>query len=262
MTSIGIYAFYGCTGLTIHGYTGSTAQTYASENNIPFIALGAASETDPSRQRTTGQTVSDAGSTSSAPVGQSATVQTPAAPTQTDASSQTNATENASTASPDTTAADAQQSDASAAKAPAKGTKLTSGKNVYKVTKSSATAGTVEYTKTTNTKAASLTIPATVKIDGVTYKVTSIAANTFSQNTKLKKVTIGKNITKIGKKAFYGCKNLKTITIKSTGLKTVGANALKGIHAKAKITVPKKQLSTYKKLLKGKGQGKKVTVKA
>ena len=31
----------------------------------------------------------------------------------------------------------------------------------------------------------------------------------------------------------------------------------KGIHAKAKIKVPKKKLKSYKKLLKGKGQGKK-----
>jgi hypothetical protein len=62
------------------------------------------------------------------------------------------------------------------------------------------------------------------------------------------------------KQAFYGCKNLKTITIKSIGLKTVGKEAFKGINAKATIKVPAKKLSSYKKLLKGKGQGSKVKI--
>ena len=41
VTSIGSSAFLDCTVLTIHGYAGSAAETYASENNIPFVALGA-----------------------------------------------------------------------------------------------------------------------------------------------------------------------------------------------------------------------------
>ena len=50
-------------------------------------------------------------------------------------------------------------------------------------------------------------------------------------------------VTKIGKKAFYGCKKLKTITIKSKKLnsKSVGAQAFKGLYKKAVIKVPKKQ---------------------
>ena len=39
VTSIGRYAFYGCTGLTIYGKQGSYAETYANDNNIPFIAI-------------------------------------------------------------------------------------------------------------------------------------------------------------------------------------------------------------------------------
>ena len=142
------------------------------------------------------------------------------------------------------------------------GTKLTdtTTKASYKVTKAGKSGGAVAYVGTTNKKATSVTIPATVKIDGITYKVTSIGNGVFQKNTKLKSITIEKNVTSIGKKAFYGCKNLKTINIKSTNLKTVGANAFKGIHAKAKIKVPKKKLKSYKKLLKGKGQGKKVKI--
>ena len=36
---IGWHAFYRCKNLTIYGYKGSSAETYANENNIPFIAL-------------------------------------------------------------------------------------------------------------------------------------------------------------------------------------------------------------------------------
>ena len=131
-------------------------------------------------------------------------------------------------------------------------------KDTYKVTKPATQNGTVEFSKMDKAKS-SITIPDTITVDGITYKVTSISKNAFKNNKKLKKVTIGKNITTIGANAFYGCKNLKTITIKSKNLKTVSKNAFKGINSKAKIKVPKSKLTKYKKLLKGKGQ--KSTVK-
>ena len=68
----------------------------------------------------------------------------------------------------------------------------------------------------------------------------------------------------IGKKAIYGCKNLKNITIKTTKLtkKRVGSKAFSGIHAKAVIKVPKKKLSAYRKMLKARGAAKKENVQA
>ncbi len=39
VTSIGAWAFEGCTGLTIYGAKGSCAETYASENHIPFVEI-------------------------------------------------------------------------------------------------------------------------------------------------------------------------------------------------------------------------------
>ena len=109
-----------------------------------------------------------------------------------------------------------------------------------------------------NTKATSVTVGTTVKIQGKKYKVTAIAANAFKKSKKLKKVTIGANIKSIGKNAFYGCKKLKTISIKTTKLSTskVGKNAFKGIQAKVKITVPKKKFKAYKTMLKKRGVGK------
>lgn len=73
-------------------------------------------------------------------------------------------------------------------------------------------------------------------------------------------VTIGKNVKSIGKKAFFGNKNLKLIKIHSAKLKKVGASALKNIHAKAKIKVPKSRLKKYKALFRNKGQKRTVKI--
>lgn len=90
-----------------------------------------------------------------------------------------------------------------------------SSKCGVKVSSTSTKNPTVTYTKSTNTKAANITIPATVTIDNVTYKVTSVATSAFSGNNKFTKVTIGKNITSIGKNAFKNCTKLKSIVMKS-----------------------------------------------
>ena len=58
-----------------------------------------------------------------------------------------------------------------------------------------------------------ITVPATVKVSGKTYKVTAVSANAFKGCKKLTSVTIGKNVTSIGKKAFYKCSKLKTVII-------------------------------------------------
>ncbi len=139
--------------------------------------------------------------------------------------------------------------------APKVGSKVTVGKTSYKVMKNN----TVEFTKM-SAVSGTVTIPATVKINGKTYKVTSVAAKAFKNNKKVRKVVIGKNITKIGAEAFRGCKNLKNITIKSTKLKSVGKNAIKSIYKKAKISCPKKQKAAYKKLFKS-STGYKKTMK-
>lgn len=142
-------------------------------------------------------------------------------------------------------------------KVPAKGTKLTAKGASYQVTSAAEKNPTVVY-KGSKKQKASVTIPDTVTIDKVTYKVTSIAANAFKNNKKLKKVVIGKNVTKIGKKAFYGCSKLKKITVKTTKLtkKNVGRQAFKGIHKKATFKVPKKKIRSYRKIFRARGAAK------
>ena len=137
---------------------------------------------------------------------------------------------------------------------PAKGKVYTAGNLKYKVTKSAYKNGTVSVYAPTKKTLTSVSIPATVKINGYTFQVTAIGNKAFAKCTKLKSVKIGAKVTTIGKEAFSGCKALTSITISSNVLKAVGSSAFKGISAKAVIKVPAAKLSAYQKLLKGKGQ--------
>ena len=134
--------------------------------------------------------------------------------------------------------------------------KTTNG--VYKVLSKTS----VEYTKPI-AKRAAVNIPATVKLSGKTFNVTKISANAFRNNTVMKSLTIGSNVTTIGANAFYGCKNLNTVVIKTAKLtsKTVGANAFAKTGAKPVVTVPAKQFNTYKTLLRSKGISTKAVYK-
>ncbi len=100
----------------------------------------------------------------------------------------------------------------------------------------------------------SVSVPPTVKIQGKTFQVTAVSAKALKGNKKLSKVTLGKNITRIGNSAFEGCGKLKKITVNSKVLKNVGKNALKGVHSNCKIKVPKQKLSLYTRLFRKKGQ--------
>ena len=132
---------------------------------------------------------------------------------------------------------------------PKVGTRYTVSGSTYKVTK----AGAEVMVYKTSKAARSVTIPATIKAKGITYKVTSIGAKAFNSNKKLKKVTIGANIKKISNNAFFKCKSLKMVTIKSVLLtkKTANKKAFKGISRKMVIKVPKKVKKAYVKIFKG-----------
>lgn len=125
--------------------------------------------------------------------------------------------------------------------APKKGTLLTDSKTkmVYKVTKSGTTGGTVQFVKTKNTKAKTVAIPDKVTIDGITYKVTSIAANALKNNKTVTTVTIGKYVTTIGSGAFSGCTKLKKITI-GKSVTTIGSKAFYKCTSLTGITIPSK----------------------
>ena len=146
-----------------------------------------------------------------------------------------------------------------------KGTSLSDQKTgaVYKITMEGKE---VSYKKQ-STKKKKIVIPDQVTINGYTYKVTSIADNAFKNNKNITTVIIGKNIKRIGKKAFYGCKSLRNITIKTKLLKknTVGSKAFTKAgsknYKKLKVKVPKKKLKLYKKILRKKGLSKKAKMR-
>ena len=129
-----------------------------------------------------------------------------------------------------------------------KGQKITVKGYTYKVKNASE----VIFMGVKNKKAKTITIPAKVKLNGKYYKVTELAAKSL-KGVQAKTIVIGSQVKVIGKSAMQNCKKLKTLKIKSTKLKKVRKNAFRGVSKKAKVIVPKKMKSTYKKLLKGKG---------
>ena len=169
---------------------------------------------------------------------------------------------------------------------PKKGTKIKGNDgSTYIVTSGKGKTPTVQYTAPKSTAKGMVTIPAKAKVDGVSYRVTSIADNAFKNNKKITKVVIGsnivtigknafakctnitsivigKNVTKIEKNAFYGCRKLKKITIKSEKLtsKSVAKNAFSRIGKKTVIKVPTSKYKAYKKMLYTKGLNKKVRI--
>ena len=88
-------------------------------------------------------------------------------------------------------------------------------------------------------------MPAAIKSeDGkITFRVTEISKNAFKNHVKLKKVTIGKNVSRVGANAFSGCKKLKNIKITSTQLtkKSIGKNVFKGIDKKGSYQSAEKE---------------------
>ena len=126
-----------------------------------------------------------------------------------------------------------------------------SGNYYYKVT--SRPKRTVSVTGLRKADVKRINIYNMITLGGEKYKVTSIAPAAFRGNTKTTSVSIGTYVTSIGKNAFSGCKNLKAVTIKSKGLKSIGKGAFKGISKKAVVKVPKTKYAAYKKLLAKKG---------
>lgn len=133
---------------------------------------------------------------------------------------------------------------------PAVGSKKTIKKCTYKVLTNSDSSKTVAFVSLNNKKATSISVPATVKIDGKTFKVTKIEKNAFKDCKKLKTVKIGKNVTSIGKNAFKNCSKLNKIKVYSKKITTIGTNK---INKKVTIDVPNTMKKKYQKLFKKAG---------
>ena len=140
---------------------------------------------------------------------------------------------------------------------------LTNDKNgVYVVTKVTKKAVvSVSYLRPLNITATKVAIPDTVKLSsGNKVKVVGISKNAFKGCKKLKKITIGKNVSSIGANAFNGTNAVKTVVIKSGSIKSVGKKAFVGMNVKAKIKCPANKVKIYAKLFKKAGLATSVTV--
>lgn len=98
-----------------------------------------------------------------------------------------------------------------------------------------------------------------IMVCGKAYPVYEISDAAFLGNSKVKTVTIGKNVQVIGKKAFYKCKKLSTVKINASNLKKVGKYAFKGTAKSCKVKVAKKKFKKYKKLILSAKSGVTVT---
>lgn len=106
----------------------------------------------------------------------------------------------------------------------------------------------------------SLVIPDTLKVDGTTYTITSIAKAAFKNNQKITKVTIGSNIKTIGEEAFSGCKNLKTMKL-GKNVTDIGDKAFYNCRRITSITIPSKVNKIGKKAFYNCKKLKKITIK-
>lgn len=128
---------------------------------------------------------------------------------------------------------------------PSVGRVVRSGAAYYRITASGAGTKNVEVKGLVKKKTTSLKIPASVKIDGYTYRVTAIGRKAFQNNRYLKKIIIGKNVTSVGANACKGCKKLVSVTLPS-GLRKIGDNAFNGCTG-LKKAVAGKSLQTIGK---------------
>lgn len=104
-----------------------------------------------------------------------------------------------------------------------KGYSFQKGSYTYKITAASGSSGSVQLTKAKSTVARA-SVPATVSYAGATLKVTSVGSKAFANNSRLTKVSVGKNVTSISSKAFYGCRKLTTVS-GCAKVSTIGTSA-------------------------------------
>lgn len=275
----------------LFGNKGSAAQTYAKENNIKFqagtkedavrkaeeiIAAEEKSASDSETQGSKGETSKEEGQNNSkTPEGSNTSGSTKKPSEGTNSSDGTKkTTEGTSTSdstkkttigtntSDGTSALEGSKTSEEAVEKIAAGTVYVVGKNTYKVI--SPKEFTVGFVKAPNKK--SVTVPATVRIEGKVFKIVQISAKAFTAK-KIRKVTLGANVTTIKKKAFSKSK-AKKIVLKTSSLKKSSVKGcLKGSKVKTiQVKVGskkknKKQVKLYKKIFTKKNTGRKVKVR-
>lgn len=100
------------------------------------------------------------------------------------------------------------------------------------------TTGKVIYQKPGTASVSTVTIPAEITVDKITYQVTAVAAKAFRNQKKLIRATIGKNVAVIGNSAFSGCTSLKSVKMGSA-VKSMGSSVFSGCKKLSSVTIGK-----------------------
>ncbi len=137
-----------------------------------------------------------------------------------------------------------------------KGEKISAGGYTYQMT--DAQKKEVSVVKGKNTK--TVKIGASVKLNGVSCKVTGILDNAFKGCKKVKTVTLGSNVKRIGKNAFQNCSGLSAVTF-GKNVKSIGTKAFYNCGKLKKVVLQGNKAPAVKKNAFGKTSSK-ITVQA
>ncbi|MBE5943207.1 MAG: leucine-rich repeat domain-containing protein [Lachnospiraceae bacterium] len=117
----------------------------------------------------------------------------------------------------------------------------------YKVTEADTKTRTfsVSFVKVLSKKVKTFKVPTSVTYNGVSYQVVSIGKKAFMGCKKLKTISIGSNVKTINDKAFYSCSVLKSITIPSSVTK-IGKEAFAKCKKLSSIKIKSNKLTAGK----------------
>ena len=82
----------------------------------------------------------------------------------------------------------------------------------------------------------SITIPSSITYDDISYDVTSIGSSVFEGCSSLTSITIPNSVTSIGGSAFYGCSGLTSVTIPNS-VTSIGDGAFSGCSSLTTVTL-------------------------
>ncbi len=112
-----------------------------------------------------------------------------------------------------------------------------------------------------NKKTKNVAIPGTVKVAGVSYKVTSIGLKAFYKDTTIQSLIIPNTVETIENYAFYGCTQLKTVKV-GKKVEEIGTSAFRKCNKLETLTLPKSMNEIGKNAFKDCKRLKKLTINA
>lgn len=135
---------------------------------------------------------------------------------------------------------------------PTKQTEVTAEKkNGIEITVNTSKDGQASIDVIEPTTKKNITVASKVTVNGVSYTVTEISANAFTNCSKATKVTLPSSITSIGKNAFAGNETIKNIALTSKKAPAIDKTAFKGVDTqKMTVTYSKKMSKAEVKELK------------